>query len=75
MTLESKLREGTEILRTGGGVTLTAAECNEALDRFEALEHRLHEIKMQATRRHRASDLKRYLEVDLERIERLASES
>ena len=39
------------------------------------LERRLYEIKMQATRRHRASDLKRYLEVDLERIERLASES
>lgn len=44
-------------------------------ERVAELEGRLYEIKMQATRRHRASGLKRYLEVDLERIERLASES
>ena len=34
---------------------------------------RLHKIKMQATRRHRASDLKRYLVTDLEIIERIVS--
>lgn len=32
----------------------------------------LHEIRMQATRRNRASGLKMYLVVDLKRIERLA---
>jgi hypothetical protein len=29
---EAKLREGTEILRTGGGTELTAADCNTLLE-------------------------------------------
>jgi hypothetical protein len=31
----ARLREGTEILRTGGGTTLTAAQCNALLDVLE----------------------------------------
>ena len=36
----ARLREGTEVLRTGGGVTLTAAECNVLLDHIESLDDR-----------------------------------
>lgn len=36
MSARSKLVEGTEILRTGGGVHLTSAECNTLLDLYEA---------------------------------------
>ncbi len=32
----ARLREGTEILRTGGGVKLTSAECNDQLDVLDA---------------------------------------
>ena len=42
MTWQSKLREGTEVLRTGGGATLTAEECNAALDYLAALEKALY---------------------------------
>lgn len=36
MTIESKLREGTEILRTGGGISLTSTDCNTLIDFIEA---------------------------------------
>lgn len=36
----ARLREGTEVLRTGGGVRLTASECNVLLDHIEALRAR-----------------------------------
>jgi hypothetical protein len=32
----AKLRDGTEILRTGGGTTLTATDCNLLLEAIEA---------------------------------------
>jgi hypothetical protein len=32
------LREGTEVLRTGGGIYLTSGECNAILDFVETLE-------------------------------------
>lgn len=32
------LREGTEVLRTGGGTHLTSGECNAILDFVETLE-------------------------------------
>jgi shikimate kinase len=38
-----KLVEGTEVLRTGGGTTLTSGECNALLDRIEYLEAKLAE--------------------------------
>lgn len=35
----ARLREGTEVLRTGGGgANLTARECNQILDALEAAE-------------------------------------
>ena len=34
----ARVREGTEILRTGGGVTLTADECNNVIDEVEVIE-------------------------------------
>lgn len=34
---KARLREGTEILRTGGGVHLTATDCNALLDELERL--------------------------------------
>lgn len=37
----AKLREGTEILRTGGGIYLTADECNAILDFTSDLENLL----------------------------------
>jgi hypothetical protein len=36
--VKAKLREGTEILRTGGGVYLSASDCNLLLDVLEAHE-------------------------------------
>lgn len=36
-----KLVEGTEVLRTGGGVSLTAGECNAILDQLAELERSL----------------------------------
>lgn len=33
-----RLVEGTEVLRTGGGTTLTAEQCDALLDYIEALE-------------------------------------
>jgi hypothetical protein len=33
------LRVGTEVLRTGGGISLTSAQCNVLLDRLAELEH------------------------------------
>lgn len=38
---KARLREGTEILRTGGGIELTAAQCNALLDEYERLERLL----------------------------------
>lgn len=49
-----RLREGTEILRTGGGTTLTAAHCNAILDRLEAaskLTEQLEKIESAASPR------------------------
>ena len=34
----SKLREGTEVLRTGGGATLTARDCCVVLDLVEEVK-------------------------------------
>ena len=40
--IKAKLREGTEVLRTGGGATLTATECNALLDHFERADEDAH---------------------------------
>ena len=42
---KARLREGTEVLRTGGGVHLTASECNVLLDEFEDMEAELGRLK------------------------------
>ena len=36
--VKAKLREGTEVLRTGGGANLTTSDCNLLLDFLEAHE-------------------------------------
>jgi hypothetical protein len=36
--VQAKLREGTEVLRTGGGTHLDAGDCNLLLDLIEAHE-------------------------------------
>jgi hypothetical protein len=36
--IRRKLVEGTEVLRTGGGATLKAGECNALLSRLDTLE-------------------------------------
>jgi hypothetical protein len=33
----AKVRQGTEVLRTGGGITLTAKDCNELIEYIEHL--------------------------------------
>lgn len=38
---KARLREGTEVLRTGGGVHLTAFQCRTLLDYINDLENRL----------------------------------
>ncbi len=40
----ARLREGTEVLRTGGGVTLTAAQCNALLDMIDRLRLALRSV-------------------------------
>lgn len=35
--IRRKLTEGTEVLRTGGGASLTASECHALLDEFDQL--------------------------------------
>ena len=37
----ARLREGTEVLRTGGGTTLTADQCGLLLDEIESLRRNL----------------------------------
>lgn len=37
-TALARLREGTEVLRTGGGATLTARQCHAVLDEIDRLE-------------------------------------
>ena len=39
------LREGTEVLRTGGGTELTAPQCNAVLDHIAAAEAALRETR------------------------------
>jgi len=48
-------------------------QCARKNREIDALKQRLHNIHLQATRRHRACGLKRYLLTDLEIIERLSA--
>lgn len=41
-TALARLREGTEVLRTGGGAKLTASECNALLTEIEWLRDVAH---------------------------------
>lgn len=41
-----RLREGTEVLRTGGGVTLKAQDCNDLLDLIEAAQETVDKTSM-----------------------------
>ena len=41
-----RLREGTEVLRTGGGQTLSAQDCNDLLDLIEAVEETVEKTAM-----------------------------
>src|SRR5437016_4444533 len=42
--IEAKLRAGTEVLRTGGGLVLTASDCGVMLDLLAALLARTEEL-------------------------------
>jgi hypothetical protein len=44
--LVPRLREGTEVLRTGGGAQLSVADCNDLLDLIEAAQETVDKTSM-----------------------------